>query len=63
VDFEIIDGIRVASAAETLLAVARDVGVRDLMIIGDSALHLGACTIDRLPMAGGRTTARSTATP
>ena len=51
VDFEIIDGIRVASAAETLLAVARDLGVLDLMIIGDSALHLGACTIDQLSMA------------
>ena len=47
-DFEIIDEIRVASAAETLLAVAKDLGVLDLVIIGDSALHQGACTIDRL---------------
>jgi len=51
VDFEIIDGIRVASAAETLLAVARDLGVLDLVIIGDSALHQGACTIDQLSTA------------
>jgi hypothetical protein len=48
VDLEIIDEIRVASAAETLLAVAKDLGVLDLVIIGDSALHQGACTIDRL---------------
>jgi hypothetical protein len=51
VDFEIIDEIRVASAAETLLAVAKDLGVLDLVIIGDSALHQGACTIDQLSAA------------
>jgi hypothetical protein len=51
VDFEIIDEIRVASAAETLLAVAKDLGVLDLVIIGDSALHQGACTIDQLSTA------------
>jgi hypothetical protein len=51
VDFEIIDEIRVASAAETLLAVAKDLGVFDLVIIGDSALHQGACTIDQLSTA------------
>ncbi len=51
VDFETIDEIRVASAAETLLAVAKDLGVIDLVIIGDSALHQGACTIDQLSTA------------
>jgi hypothetical protein len=51
VDLEIIDEIRVASAAETLLAVAKDLGVLDLVIIGDSALHQGACSIDQLSRA------------
>ena len=51
VDREMINGIRVASAAETLLAVARDLGVLDLVILGDSALHQGACTVDQLSTA------------
>lgn len=51
VDFELIDGIRVASAADTLLAVARDLGVLDLVILDDSALRQGACTVDQLSMA------------
>jgi hypothetical protein len=46
-----INGIRVASAAETLLAVARDLGVLDLVILGDSALHQGACTVEQLSTA------------
>jgi hypothetical protein len=48
VDSELIDGIQVASAAETLLAVARDLSVLDLVILGDSALHLCACTKEEL---------------
>jgi hypothetical protein len=48
VDSEIIDGIRTASAPETLLAAARDLSVLDLVILGDSALHFGDCTIDEL---------------
>jgi hypothetical protein len=51
VDREMINGITVASAAETLLAVARDLGVLDLVILADSALHQGACTVDQLSTA------------
>jgi hypothetical protein len=39
VDSELIDGIRLASAAETLLAAAKDLGLLDVVILGDSALH------------------------
>jgi hypothetical protein len=45
---ELVAGIRVTTAAETLLAVARDLGVLDLVLMGDSALRLGQCTIDEL---------------
>ena len=48
VDSELIDGIRVASAAETLVAAARDLSVLDLVILGDSALHARACTKEEL---------------
>jgi hypothetical protein len=48
VDSELIDGIRVASAAETLVAAARDLGVLDLVILGDSALHARDCTKEEL---------------
>ncbi|HKX15975.1 MAG TPA: hypothetical protein VJN19_12330 [Propionibacteriaceae bacterium] len=48
VDSEVIDGIRVASAAETLLAAARDLSLLDLVVLGDSALHVHACTKDEL---------------
>ncbi len=37
-----------ASAAEILLAAARDLGLLDLVILGDSALHLRDCTIEEL---------------
>jgi hypothetical protein len=40
-----IDGIRAASAAETLLALARDLNLLDLIILGDSAVHLGDCSL------------------
>ena len=45
---EIIDGIHVASAAETLLAAARDLTLLELVVLGDAALHVGDCTIDQL---------------
>jgi very-short-patch-repair endonuclease len=45
---EMVDGIRVATAAETLLAAARDLSPLDLVILGDAALHLGECTVDEL---------------
>jgi very-short-patch-repair endonuclease len=34
--------------AETLLAAARDLGVLDLVILGDSALRTGDCTLEEL---------------
>ncbi|HET6758171.1 MAG TPA: hypothetical protein VFH20_02735, partial [Propionibacteriaceae bacterium] len=43
-----VSGLRVTSGAETLLAAARDLGLLDLVIMSDSALRLGHCTIDQL---------------
>ena len=45
---EQVSGIRLTKPAETLLAAARDLGVLDLVLMGDSALRLGHCTIDDL---------------
>jgi hypothetical protein len=45
---ELVSGIRLTTPAETLLAAARDLGVLDLVLMGDSALRLGHCTIDQL---------------
>jgi hypothetical protein len=42
---ELVSGIRLTTPAETLLAAARDLGVLDLVLMGDSALRLGHCTI------------------
>jgi hypothetical protein len=50
----IIDGLRITTAAETLLACARDLGILDLVIMGDSALRLGHCTIADLQLIAGR---------
>lgn len=48
------DGVRVTTAAETLLAAARDLGVLDLVLMGDSALRAGDVTIAELRLAAGR---------
>jgi hypothetical protein len=40
----LVNGLRVTTAAETILAAARDLGVLDLVILGDSALRLRHCT-------------------
>ena len=45
---EEVEGVRVATSAATLLACARDLGVLDLVILADSALRLGHCTIEDL---------------
>jgi hypothetical protein len=45
---EIYDGVRLTTAAETMLAVARDLGILDLVIIGDSALRLNQCSLAEL---------------
>jgi hypothetical protein len=37
-----------------MLAAARDLGVLDLVLMGDSALRLGHCTIDELAEAAAR---------
>jgi hypothetical protein len=44
----LIGGLRVTTAAETLLAAARDLGVLDLVVMGDSALRLKHCTLTEL---------------
>jgi hypothetical protein len=54
IDSEELDGIRVASAAETLLAAAGDLSLLDLVILGDSALHAEACTVEQLSSAAAQ---------
>jgi len=51
---QLVDGLRVATAAETLLAAARDVGVLDLVVLGDSALRQRHCTLVDLWDAAAR---------
>ncbi|WP_460778703.1 hypothetical protein [Microlunatus antarcticus] len=41
---EQVDGVRLATPAETLLTCAADLDVLDLVVLADSALHLGHCT-------------------
>jgi hypothetical protein len=41
---EPVQGLRVATAAETLLASARDLGLLDVVLLGDAALHRKATT-------------------
>lgn len=50
-EVELLDGLPVATAAETVLAAARDLDVLDLVPLADSALHLGHCTLDDLVAA------------
>ena len=47
-EIQLLDGLPVATAAETVLAAARDLDVLDLVPLADSALHLGHCTADEL---------------
>ena len=53
-DVERVQGVRLATAAETLLACARDLGVLDLVPLADSALRLGHCTRDELAEAAAK---------
>ena len=46
--FEVWNGLRLTSAAETLLACGRVVGLLDLVMLIDAALHAGDCTVDEL---------------
>ena len=45
---QFVCGAQVTSGAETLLAAARDLGVIDLVLMGDSALRLGHTSLDEL---------------
>lgn len=42
--WELLEGVRTASAAETVLTCARELGLLDVILIGDSALHFGDVT-------------------
>lgn len=45
---ETINGLPLATAGETVLSAARDLGLLDLVVMGDSALRLGHCTMTDL---------------
>jgi hypothetical protein len=51
---ELRSGLRLAPPAETLLACARVVCLLDLVVLVDSALHQGDCTLDELCAVGAR---------
>ena len=53
VAIRIASGLHLTTPAETLLAAARDLGILDLVVMADSALRLGHCTMTDL-----QTTAR-----
>ena len=46
--WDVVDGLRVVSPAETLLAAARDLSPLDLVVLGDSALQRGDCTLEEI---------------
>lgn len=46
--WELVEGVRVPAAAETVLACARDLELLDVVLIGDAALHAGDVTRDQL---------------
>lgn len=52
-EVETIDGVRLATAAETLLATAGDLTTLDLVVLIDSALQAGDVTLDELPALAG----------
>lgn len=52
---DLVHGLPVAGAAETLLAAATELAVLDLVPLADSALRSGACTLDEITaLAAGR---------
>lgn len=51
---EAFKGLRITTSAETLLAAARDLGLLDLVILGDSALHLEHCTLEELQLTAAQ---------
>ena len=54
VPFRVIDDLRLTTPPETLLAAARDLGVLDLVILGDSALRLGHLTLTELKITANQ---------
>lgn len=48
VEYDVIGGVRVASAPEILLAAARDLDLLDLVVLIDGALRFGHCTSEAL---------------
>lgn len=51
---EELAGLRVATATEILLAAGRDLGLLDMVVLIDAALHLGECTRSELQQASTR---------
>jgi hypothetical protein len=43
-----VDGVRVAVAAEAVLVCARDLSPLDLVMVADGAVHLKACSVEEL---------------
>ena len=52
--FTVQDGLRVTTPAETILAAARDLGLLDLVVLGDSALREGHVTLTELEICAAR---------
>ncbi|MFL6025703.1 MAG: hypothetical protein ACJ72K_02140 [Friedmanniella sp.] len=53
-EIETVRGLPVATAPETLLAAARDLGVLDLVPLADSALRLRHCSLDEISAAAAQ---------
>lgn len=49
-----LEGLRVATATQILLAAARALGLLDLVVLIDAALRLGDCTLPEMWQASGR---------
>jgi hypothetical protein len=52
--WEVVDGVRVATAGETLLACARDLGLLDVVLLGDAALRSGDADGAQLDLTGAQ---------
>lgn len=48
------DGLTVAAPDEVILACARDLSLLDLVVLGDSALHLGLTSLQELEVSSSR---------
>ena len=49
-----MSGLRVATIPEALLVCARDLPLLDMVVLGDSALHLGLASLDELYLSANR---------